>query len=90
MFFKPTYGLMVGPDDIQVHDFRGNAPVVALPTLKEAMEVAGRTKGRLNIVVSDAHCRYLVMERPRGLRHRNELIAAMRLKIPSSSRLIGR
>jgi hypothetical protein len=78
VFFKLAYGLLVGPEDVQVYDLRGGAPAASLPSLKEAMQVAGRGKGRVTIVVSDAHCRYLVMQRPRGVRHRGELIAAMR------------
>ena len=78
MFLKLAYGLLVGPEDVQVYDLRGEATAASLPSVKEAMQVAGRGKGCVAIVVSDAYCRYLVMQRPRGIRHRGELVAAMR------------
>ena len=78
MFLKLAYGLLVGPEDVQVYDLRGEATAASLPSVKEAMQVAGRGKGRVAIVVSDAHSRYLVMQRPQAVRHRGELIAAMR------------
>jgi hypothetical protein len=84
MFFQPAYGLLVRPEDVEVADLRGGVPPASVPTLKDAMDIARPGKGRLAIVVSDAHCRYLVMSRPRGLRHRKELMAAMRQRFEAT------
>lgn len=78
MLRKPRIGLFVGSRSVQAHDLRQRAGIGSFGSLPEALASLGAARADLEIVLSDAFCRYLVMTRPQGVRSRAELSAAMR------------
>jgi hypothetical protein len=76
MLTRPRFGLLVAPEGVQVADLRRRQPLPAAPDLPQAIAGLEGSRALLDIVVSDAHCRYLVVDRPSGLRTVAELEAA--------------
>jgi hypothetical protein len=76
MFNRPRLGLFMGPRGVRVHDRKSRQSLPSANTLSEALAPLHGSRARLEIVLSDAHCRYLVVARPKGIRSRAELEAA--------------
>ena len=77
MWNCPRIGLIVGTSVTQSFDLRSGARLGSSPSLAQALEPHHGSRARLDLVLGDAHCRYLVMARPQGIRNRSELAAAM-------------
>jgi hypothetical protein len=80
MASPPRRAWLVGPDE-SVELYASAPAPVGTVTLDEAFALSARAASKkdraVEIVLSDAHCRYLVMARPQGVRNRAELSAAM-------------
>ncbi|GAB4550334.1 MAG: hypothetical protein Tsb007_01630 [Rhizobacter sp.] len=74
----PRIGLFAGPQGVRSYDLRTRRPLASATELSKVLEPLRGSKARLEVVLSDAHCRYLVMTRPEGIRSREELSAAVR------------
>ena len=78
MWTPPRIGLFAGPQGVRSYDLRTRRPLASATELSKVLEPLRGSKARLEVVLSDAHCRYLVMTRPEGVRNREELSAAVR------------
>ena len=77
MWNTPRIGLLVGPRNVQSVDLRQRKPLGSFAQLAQALEPLAGSRARLELVLSDAYCRYLVVTRPAGIRNRAELAAAL-------------
>ena len=77
MWTRPRIGLFVGPHTVQSVDLRQRKPLGSFAQLAQALEPLAGSRARLELVLSDAYCRYLVVTRPAGIRNRAELAAAL-------------
>jgi len=80
MWTTSRIGLLVGAPTVQAFDLGRGVALGASPSLEAALDALAGRRARLEVVLSDAHCRYLVMARPGGVRNRAELGAAMQLR----------
>ncbi|MBW8829987.1 MAG: hypothetical protein JF606_11230 [Burkholderiales bacterium] len=77
MWTTPRIGLLVGPQSVHTYDLKRGSSLGSALNLSQALEAFRGSRAQLEVVLSDAHCRYLVMPRPEGVRNRAELSAAM-------------
>lgn len=73
---RSRFGLFVAPEGVQLADLRRRQTLPPAPDLAQAIDSLRGSGALLDIVLSDAHCRYLVMARPTGLRTKAELDAS--------------
>lgn len=78
MWNKARIGLHVAPQGVRSYDLRLRRRLAVAPDIARALEPLRGSGAKLDVVMSDAHCRYLVMDRPAGIRNREELTAAVR------------
>lgn len=78
MWSTHRIGLFVAPDVVHAYDLRLRTALGVYPALEAAFALCLRSRARVDVVLSDAHCRYLVLARPEGIRNRTELMAAAR------------
>lgn len=76
MLTRPRIGLFVAPGGVQAYDLRLRRALAPAPDLARALSPHQGLHARLEIVLSDAYCRYLLMTRPAGIRTGAELKAA--------------
>jgi hypothetical protein len=76
MLTRPRIGLFVAPGSVRAYDLRLRRALTPAPDLARALAPHQGSRARLEIVLSDAYCRYLVMARPAGIRNGAELEAA--------------
>lgn len=76
MFTRPRLGLFVAPGGVQAYDLRLRRALAPAPDLARALAPHQGSRARLEVVLSDVYCRYLVMARPAGIRSGAELEAA--------------
>jgi hypothetical protein len=77
MWNRPRIGLYAGPQGVRSYDLRLRRPLAAGRDLATTLAPLSGSRARLEVVLSDAYCRYLVMPRPEGIRNREELTAAV-------------
>ena len=77
MWNRPHIGLYAGPQGVRSYDLRLRRPLPVTGDLASALAPLRGSRARLEVVLSDAYCRYLVMPRPEGIRNREELTAAV-------------
>lgn len=78
MFNRTHIGLHVGPQGVKSYDLRLRRLLASEPDIASALAPLRGSRARLDVVMSDAYCRYLVMTRPDGIRNQEELGAAVR------------
>lgn len=76
MLTRPRIGLFVAPGGVRAYDLRHRRALTPAPDLARALVRHQGFRARLEIVLSDVYCRYLVMTRPAGIRTGAELEAA--------------
>jgi hypothetical protein len=84
MWNSVRIGLHIGPLGVRSYDLRLRRALATTPDLAKALEPLRGSGACLEVVLSDAHCRYLVMTRPEGIRNREELAAAVRSRFQLS------
>jgi hypothetical protein len=76
MWSSSQIGLLIGPQSVQRFDIGTGRALDPSPNLGHSLELIQASRTRLSVVLSDAYCRYTTMQRPQGLRSREELQAA--------------
>lgn len=77
-------GLSATEGQTSAHPLTAGVGIDALePALHQALDALGPAGRRIEVVLSDAQCRYLSIPRAAGLRHAGELIQAMRARFES-------
>lgn len=77
-------GLYLSPRQVLAYDQRSREPLGAWPGLVQAREALQARRGvwwrgdAMDVLLSDAYCRYLVVPRPQGVRNAAELSAILR------------
>ncbi|MDC6167887.1 hypothetical protein [Paucibacter sp. XJ19-41] len=79
-----SLGLYLQPSQVLVYDQRSRIRLGAWPDLAQAQQALQARRGRwwrgdaMDVLISDAYCRYLVLPRPQGVRNASELSAVLR------------
>lgn len=81
---SPHIGVFAGPHEVRSFDLRLRRPLARAADLATALEPLRGSRAKLDVVLSDAHCRYLVVPRPGGIRNREELAAALRSRFQAA------
>lgn len=84
MWNTARIGIFMGPQEVRSFDLRLRHPLARGTDLASVLAPLRGSQARLEVVLSDAHCRYLVVPRPEGIRNRDELSAALLSRFQSA------